>query len=183
MRAVRYLITSAVATALLTVAAHAQTTTQTGPGSAGSPHVKTVWTMGGANISIEYGRPYLKGRPEAQMMPADKPWRTGADQATVLITDKPLTFGSVKLAPGTYTLNTQPGAKEWQLLIGKLKSPGQWGIPYDATLEIGRAPMKLGKASTPAEQVTYSIDKTASGGTLRIEWGTTSASIPFTIGS
>jgi DUF2911 family protein len=183
MRASRSFVTSAVAVTLLSVAAHAQTTVQTGPGSAGSPHVKTSWLLDGAHVSIEYGRPYLKGRPEAQMMPLDKPWRTGADQATVLTTDKPLKFGTLNLPAGSYTLNTQPGAKSWQLLVGKLKSPGQWGIPYDASLEIGRALMKLGKTRELVEQVTYSIDRAGGTNTLRIEWGSTSASIPFTIGS
>ena len=106
----------------------AQKTSQVHPGKGGSPHVKTEWTIDGASISIEYGRPSVKGRPESELMPAGKPWRTGADEATVLTTDKALTFGTLKLQPGTYTINTEPGDKQWQLIIGKLGKPGQWGI-------------------------------------------------------
>jgi hypothetical protein len=118
------------------------------------------------------------------MMPPGKPWRTGADEATILTTDKALKFGSISLAPGSYTINTEPGEGEWQLLVGKLgeKGQAQWGIPYQKDLEMGRAPMKVGKTAKPVEQLTISIDDTASGGTLRVEWGTTSASIPFTVG-
>src|SRR6266511_4355707 len=119
----------------------AQKTTALGTGSGGSPHVRTQWAVDGANISIEYGRPYLKGREEAKMMPPGTPWRTGADQATIITTDKALKFGTVSLAPGTYTINTQPGAA-WQLIFGRLEKPGQWGIPYNPKLEIGRTPMK-----------------------------------------
>ncbi len=165
------------------MSAGAQTTTQTGVGGGGSPHVKTDWTMGTAHVSVSYGRPSLKGRAESAMMPVGKPWRTGADEATVLTTDKPLKFGTVMLAPGSYTINTEPGADSWQVIFGKLSSPKQWGVPYKPALEIGRAPMTLGKTSAPVEQVTYSIDKASNGGTLRIEWGTTSASVPFTLGS
>jgi hypothetical protein len=150
-------------------------------GKGGSPHVKTEWTIDGANLSIEYGRPSLKGRTEAEMMPPGKPWRTGADEATVLTTDKVLKFGSLSLTPGTYTLNTQPGDKEWQLIVGKLGKPGQWGVPYNASLEIGRTPMQVGKTKAPVEQLTISIDDSAKGGTLRVEWGTTSATVPFTV--
>jgi Protein of unknown function (DUF2911) len=182
MRRPALTIAAAAVATVFSVALNAQKTTDVHGGK--SPHVKTEYTIDGANISITYGRPYLKGRTEAQMMPPGKPWRTGADEATILTTDKPLKFGSISLAPGSHTLNTEPGATEWQLLVGKLgdKGQGQWGIPYQKDLEIGRAPMKVGKASTPAEQLTISIDDTASGGTLVVEWGTTRASIPFTVG-
>ena len=160
----------------------AQKTTQVHPGKGGSPHVRTEWTIDGANLSIEYGKPSLKGRPEAELMPAGKPWRTGADEATVLKTDKAIKFGTLSLQPGTYTLNTEPGDKGWQLIVGKLEKPGQWGVPYNPSLEIGRAPMTVSPAKAPAEQVTISIDDTAQGGTLKVEWGTKVASIPFTIG-
>jgi hypothetical protein len=178
----RILTTALVAAVSLSVTMSAQKTTQVHPGKAGSPHVRSEWTIDGASLAVEYGRPFLKGRPESQMMPPGKPWRTGADEATVLTTDRALKLGTLSLAPGSYTLNTQPGDTEWQLIVGKLGKPGQWGIPYNASLEIGRAPMKVGKTKAPVEQVTIAIDDTASGGTLRVEWGTTSASIPFTIG-
>jgi hypothetical protein len=167
---------------LLVATAYAQKTTEVHPGKGGSPHVRSAWTIDGAQISVEYGRPYLKGRPEATMMPPGKPWRTGADEATVLTTDKPLKFGAMSLPAGSYTINTQPGEKEWQIIFGKLSQPGQWGIPYNASLEIGRAPMSISKANTPVEQLTISIDDTPAGAKLRIEWGSTSAQTPFTVG-
>jgi hypothetical protein len=161
----------------------AQKTTELKTGSGGSPHVRTDWMLDGANLSIEYGRPLLKGRTESQMMPPGREWRTGADAATIITTDKALKFGSVSLAPGTYTINTVPGEKEWQLVLGRLEKPGQWGIPYQKQLEIGRTPMKVGKAAKPVENVTISIDDApGNGAVLRIEWGTTSATAPLTIG-
>ena len=173
------IVSMLVAAAAVTALAD-QKTTPVHPGKGGSPHVKSEWTIDGANIAIEYGKPSLKGRPESQLMPPGQPWRTGADEATVLTTDKMLMFGSVHLAPGSYTINTQPGEKEWQLILGKVGKPGQWGVPYQQALEIGRAPMSVGKTKAPVEQVTISIDDTPKGGTLRVEWGTVSASIPFT---
>jgi hypothetical protein len=160
----------------------AQQTTQVHPGRGGSPHVKTTWVIDGANISIEYGRPSVKGRPDAQLMPPDTPWRTGSDEATLLTTDKPLKFGALAVPAGTHTINTQPGATEWQLIIGNVEKPGQWGIPYKPEFEKGRAPMKIGKTAAPVEMLTISIDDTAAGAMLRVEWGTQSATIPFTVG-
>ena len=161
----------------------AQKITDLGAGGGGSPHVKAEWTVDGATIAIEYGRPSLKGRPEAQLMPAGQPWRTGADQATTITSNKPLTFGSVKLAANTpYTINTIPGDKQWQIVFGKLSKPGQWGIPYQSALEIGKEPMTVSRAAKPVEQLTISIDDTAAGATLRIEWGSVSATAPFKVG-
>lgn len=161
----------------------AQKTTELKTGGGGSPHVRTDWTIDGANISIEYGRPFLKGRPEAQMMPPGREWRTGADAATIITSDKPLKFGAISLSPGTHTINTVPSDKEWQLVLGRLEKPGQWGIPYQKHLEIGRTAMKVGKTAKPVENVTISIDDTAgNGAVLRVEWGTTSVTAPFTIG-
>ena len=159
-----------------------QKVTQTGTGGGGSPHVKAESTIDGAAITIEYGRPSLKGRSEAQLMPPGSPWRLGADQATTITSSKPLTFGSVKLTANTaYTLNAIPGDKEWQLVFGKLDKPAQWGIPYQPALELGKTKMTVGKAAAPVEQLTISIDDTAAGGTLRIEWGTVSATAPFKV--
>ena len=177
---------SAIVTALIVASSafvSAQKTTELKTGGGGSPHVRTAWTIDGASISIEYGRPFLKGRPEAQMMPPGREWRTGADEATIITTDKPLKFGAISVKPGTYTINTVPGDKEWQLVLGRLSKPGQWGIPYQKDLEIGRTPMKIGKTSKPIENVTISIDDApGNAATLRIEWGTTSAAAPFTVG-
>lgn len=158
----------------------AQKTTQVHPGKAGSPHVKSEFVVDGANISITYGRPSLKGRTVGkEVAPFGKEWRTGADEATTLTTDKALMFGSLHVNPGTYTIYTVPNEKEWTLVVSK--KTGQWGIPYPAGEDLGRAPMTVSKAPKPAEQLTISIEDAAKGGTLHVDWGTTRASIPFTI--
>jgi hypothetical protein len=176
----KFLMMAALAAALGAVAT-AQQGQQTTVGGGGSPHWKSDLTVDGAKVVLEYGRPSLKGRPESQLMPPGQPWRTGADEATIITTDKPLTFGTLTLQPGTYTINTQPG-DTWQLIFGKLGKPGQWGVPYQPALEIGRVPMTSGKTKAPVEQLTISIDDTAAGATLRVEWGTTSATAPFKVG-
>src|SRR5262245_31801447 len=108
-RAVSMLAT-AVAIAALGAVASAQKTTELKTGKGGSTHVRTDWVIDGANISIEYGRPALKGRtPGKDVDPyAGKEWRTGADEATTLKTDKMLMFGSLHVPAGTYTIYTMP---------------------------------------------------------------------------
>ncbi len=180
MRKYVHVMTAIAAATALTAAAGAQQVTPVHPGKGGSPHVRAAWTVDGAKISIEYGRPFLKGRALEQLAPAGKPWRTGADEATTLVTDKDLKFGTLAVPAGTYTLYTVPGEKEWQLIVSK--KTGQWGVPYPEGADLGRVPMKVGKTASPVEQLTIAIDDTAAGGTLRVEWGSTSASVPFTVG-
>ncbi len=175
----RFAFAAAVAFAFAATAG-AQQTTQVHPGKGGSPHVKTQWTVDGATISITYGRPFLKGRTVGKdVAPVGKEWRTGADEATTLETDKALSFGTLQVPAGTYTLYTVPGESEWQLVISK--KTGQWGVPYPAGEDLGRVPMTVEKASTPAEQLTVSVDDTPTGGTLSVAWGTTTASTAFTV--
>jgi hypothetical protein len=145
---------------------HAQKTTQVHPGKAGSPHVRTEYTIDGANVSIEYGRPSLKGRVMGKDVDPyeGREWRTGADEAPA----------------GTYTLYTIPTGGTWQLIVSK--KTGQWGIPYPKGEDLGRVPMTVGKAPSAAEQLTITLQDTQTGGTLHIDWGTTRASIPFTVG-
>ena len=181
MRIVSTFLTTAAIAASLGTIAYGQQGQQTKVGGGGSPHWKAEVTVDGAKLVLEYGRPSLKGRPEAQLMPPGQPWRTGADEATVITTDKTLTFGTLKLEPGTYTINTEPG-ETWQLIFGKLAKPNQWGIPYQSPLEIGRVPMTMGKTAAPVEQVTITIADTPAGGTLRVDWGTTSVTAPFKVG-
>lgn len=161
----------------------AQKSVQTSPGTGGSPHFRSDWDVKGAHITIEYGRPYLKGRTIGkEVAPYGEPWRTGADEATTITSTKPLKLGTIPLAANaTYTINTLPNANHWDLIIGKLSEKGQWGIPYQPNLEIARTPMTLGKTKAPVEEETISIDPSSTGGTLRIEWGTVSVSVPFTV--
>jgi hypothetical protein len=112
-------------------------------------------------------------------MPPGQVWRTGADEATTLKTDKMLMFGTTHLSAGTYTLWTVPGEKEWQLVINK--QTGQWGTQYSQAQDIARVPMTLTVLPKPVEQLTISIDDTPQGAVLRIEWGTRSARIPFSV--
>lgn len=158
----------------------AQKTTEVHPGKGGSPHVRTQWMIDGANISVEYGRPALKGRSEATLMPTGRVWRMGADEQTTLVTDKPLKFGTVSVPAGTYGLHAMVGDPNWQLIVSK-RDKG-WGIPYPEGQDLGRVPMTMGKTAKPVELLTISVDDTPAGGVLRVEWGSKSATVPFTVG-
>jgi hypothetical protein len=101
----------------------AQKTTPLKSGSGGSPHVRSEWAIDGANISIEYGRPAMKGRPEALMLPAGQIWRTGADEQTTL-NRQAAEAGRADGSAGTYGLHSIAG-----VAADRVEAPGRLGHP------------------------------------------------------
>jgi hypothetical protein len=146
-----------------------------------SPHETVKGAIDGAQITIEYGRPYMKGRQvEGGLIPYDRVWRTGADEATTLTTDKALKIGNVSVPAGKYTLYTQASESEWKLVINK--QTGQWGTVYDEKQDLARVPMTKKALTEPLEQFTIAIDDgSGPGGTIKLSWNKTEASVPVTV--
>jgi len=176
---VRSMQIAAAVVALTVTTAAAQKVVSTKMGGGGSPHETVEWSVGGAKITITYGRPFLKGRSLDTLAPAGKIWRTGADAATTLTTDKALMFGSLMVPAGTYTLYTVPGPTTWKLVVSK--QTGQWGTEYREEMDLGRADLKVEKLPKPADQFTISIVEAGGSPTLNLDWGTTRATTPFMV--
>lgn len=145
-----------------------------------SPHETVKATIDGANVSITYGRPYAKGRKIfGGLVPYGQVWRTGADEATILETDKALMFGPLHVNPGKVSLYSVVTEKGWNLVINK--QTGQWGTEYAQGQDVGRVPMKVETLPAPVEQLTIAIEKNPAGkgGVLVISWENTKASLAF----
>ena len=174
MRRVLLILTVAVAVVTVTLAlpadVRAQKVVSTTPGKGGSPHETVEYKVGDATVTIIYGRPYMKGRSLETLAPTGKVYRTGADEATTLKTDKPLQIGKLAVPAGTYTLYTLPGSP-WQLIVNK--QTGQWGTEYREGEDLGRTPMTAGKLASPSEQLTLAIV----GANLELHWGTMKQSV------
>lgn len=92
-----------------------------------SPKVTVTGKVDDANVTITYSSPSVKGRKIwGELVPYGKVWRSGANEATILETDKELKVAGKELPAGKYSLYTLPGEKEWQVIINS--QTGQWGI-------------------------------------------------------
>ncbi|HTV01290.1 MAG TPA: DUF2911 domain-containing protein [Luteitalea sp.] len=175
MRRALFVLTAVLAVGFCTLAvpsaALAQKVVSTTPGKGGSPHETVEYKVGAATVTITYGRPSLKGRGLDSLTPADKVWRTGADEATTLKTDKNLQIGTLAVPAGTYTLYTLPSAKGWHLIVNK--QTGQWGTEYKQGEDLGRVPMTAGTLPKPAEQLVVAVV----GSNLEVHWGTMKQSV------
>lgn len=97
-----------------------------------SPPETATGTIAGAEIKVNYSSPAVKGRKIwGGLVPYDKVWRTGANEATIFETSKDITIDGKTLKAGKYSLYTKPGEKEWQVIFNS--QTGQWGINHDGS--------------------------------------------------
>jgi hypothetical protein len=127
--------------------------------------------IGDALLTIDYGRPLLRGRTLlGDVIPYDRVWRTGANEATQFTTSRVIKVGGLQVPAGTYTLFTSPHASGVDLIVNK--QTGEWGTQYDGTLDLGRVRMTSEVATTPVEAFTISvIPGNHRDGKLVLEWG------------
>jgi hypothetical protein len=146
-----------------------------------SPRDTSHAMFGDAMVMVDYGRPHMRGRRVyGGIVPYGEVWRTGANAATQLILDHPITIGGTAVPAGTYTLWTLPTANGAQLIINK--QHGQWGTEYHADQDLVRLPLNRTALSTPVEQFTIIVQPSGgSAGSLRLQWENTEYSIPFTV--
>ena len=146
-----------------------------------SPHETHEFTVEGAKITISYGRPSMRGRKIfGALVPYNRVWMPGADEATIFETDTPLQFGDFKMAAGKYSLYTMPSDKQWMLIINK--RTGQWHTVYAPGDDLAKLPMSAEPLSAPVEQLTISaVSRKPAGGAVQLEWEQTRFSVPFTV--
>jgi hypothetical protein len=141
------------------------------------PGTAEVTFSDGKKVTIDYSRPSAKGRKiVGGLVPYDKVWRTGANEATSLKTDVDLDIGGAAVSAGSYTLYTLPSQNSWKLIINK--QTGQWGTVYDEAQDLARVDMKTTTLSQPVEQFTISLDKQGGDSAqLKLQWEKTQAAV------
>jgi len=120
-------------------------------------------TKGGASITINYSSPAVKGRKIwGDLVPYDKVWRAGANEATLITTDKDISVEGKALPAGKYSLYAIAGEKEWTIIINS--ATGQWGINRDGTTtedpakDVLRVTVKSETSKEFNERLTYMVD-------------------------
>lgn len=159
-----------------------------------SPHETTSTVVGdrrtGNRITVTYGRPFTKDPKTGEvrkiwggLVPWGKAFRLGADEATLLLTQKPLVFGDTTVPAGAHTLYLAP-SESGPTQLAFSSNLGKWGVPVDETRDVARIPLEKTTLETPVDQLTIVIenDAAAGGGVLKISWENTLFSTPFTVG-
>jgi hypothetical protein len=132
-----------------------------------SPPAKATAVVGKTTVTIEYSQPSVKGRKVwGELVPYDKVWRTGANEATTFEVSSAVKVEGKDLPAGKYSLYTIPGESEWVIIFNK--EPNQWGAyNYDASKDALRVNVKPGKSSEMTELLTFMVGK---DGMVALTW-------------
>jgi len=145
-----------------------------------SPRDTTRATIGSAHLLVDYGRPSKRGRQVVgKLIPYNEWWRTGANEATTLVTDKDLVFGSTTIPAGTYTMvSLLQKSGPWLLIINKQTK--EWGTEYHPEQDLARIPMTTTEVSPSVEKFVIHIVPQGSGGAIQLVWDTVQGTATFT---
>lgn len=129
-----------------------------------SPPATATGKVNGATITINYSSPSVKGRQIwGSLVPYDKVWRAGANEATIFETDKDIMVEGKPLKAGKYSLYAIPGQSKWTIIFNS--QTGQWGIKMDGSTtedpakDVLRVDVKPKKSSAFQEKLIYNVGK------------------------
>ncbi|MGH9328123.1 MAG: DUF2911 domain-containing protein [Terriglobia bacterium] len=142
---------------------------------AGNPRGKVTARVGRATVTIEYGRPSVRGRNVLNLIAPGQLWRLGVDAPTTIQSDVALEVGGKAVPKGKHILLVryiEPGI--WSLVVSK-QPAGQ----YDPASRIAEVLTHFESRPTLTEQVTIQIDNRHNPESIDITWGRYLLIAPF----
>ena len=146
---------------------------------ANSPRQIIKQNFGIGSIEINYSRPSVKERKIfGELVPLEKLWRTGANEATKITFTEPVEIGGKKVDTGSYALYTIPGEKKWEIILNK--GIGNWGTDgYKESEDVARFKVKVSKTKKPFETFNIEIiNMKADSCSIVLQWDSVYLSIP-----
>ncbi len=143
-----------------------------------SPRDTVRAAIGGAHLLVDYSRPAMRGRTVfgGLLAPFGQVWRTGADAATQLVTDRDVQIGGTLVPAGTYSIFSVPTATGWLLVLNR--QHGQWGTEYHPERDLARIPLRIRSLSRQVERFTIALTPAGTAaGTLRLAWANREGSV------
>ncbi len=146
-----------------------------------SPMALAATRIDGGNtyVKVVYGSPRARGREIfGGLVPYDRVWRTGANEATELTLTGPVTFAGEPLKAGTYAIFSIPNEDSWTIILNN--GLGQWGAyEYDDELDLLRVEVPVEEAGAIHDAFTIRFDEAAGGTDMVILWDQTLVRVPI----
>lgn len=132
-----------------------------------SPPARSIISLGDTEVFITYSQPAKKERNLwGELVPYDKVWRTGANEATVLSTTGDILVNGDTLLAGNYALYTIPAKNRWTVILNTKYEV--WGAyDYDQSLDVLRFEVEPSTTDESMERMTFDIDD---AGTVQFAW-------------
>ncbi len=132
---------------------------------------------GPSRMTIDYGQPHARGRTIfGGLVPYGEVWRLGANWATSLTLDVPMSIGDLTVPRGSYTLFFVPHEDGGELIVSE--QTRHWGTDYDPSRDLGRTSVRRRDRGDPLESLTITLapvfpqeEGAVPAGMLRIAWG------------
>ena len=138
-------------------------------------------SFGSSTVSINYGRPQLKGRDMLGQATDGMVWRMGMNEATEIKTDADLKFGETVIPKGSYSLwMKKVGADQWHLVFNK--KTGIWGTEHSDADDFAEFPLTM--STNPESVERFTVELTTANettGALKAMWGTAVLTADFTV--
>ena len=150
-----------------------------------SPKKNVAFKVDDLKLNVFYNRPSKRERQIfGALVPYDKVWRTGANEATTFQTNKALNINETTLAAGKYTLWTIPNDTAWSVIFNAKQYP--WGVDHE-TLEPMRQPefdvvnciAPVEHLNTIVEQFTIAFDNSTDQLFMTMAWDNVRIKIPL----
>ena len=162
----------------LSVAAYSQFTLP-----AASPRQKVEQQFSMSKITVDYGRPGVKGRKIfGDLVPFGKVWRAGANSSTKITFEQSVNFGGKTVSAGTYGLFVIPTEKEWKVILNK--DSQQWGAyTFDEKLNVVDVTVPIQKLAEKQEWFVIELNPVDENAVnLVMKWDFTKVELPLKIG-
>lgn len=139
----------------------------------------TMIRIGDTTVKVCYSRPSARGRVIfGELVPFERPWRTGANEPTLLHLPFPAEVAGAHVEPGRYLLLTVPGPAEWAVLLNTSESTTTQDMFADM-VEVARGTAVVESLDAPVEVFTIRATGGDREGELILEWERTRVRIPI----
>tara|TARA_R110002124_G_scaffold273595_2_gene443085 strand:- start:106 stop:633 length:528 start_codon:yes stop_codon:yes gene_type:complete len=149
-----------------------------------SPKDSAKISLNDLDIKVEYNRPSKREREIfGALVPFDKVWRTGANEATTFSCNKDLIIDGMLLKNGKYTIWTVPMDTSWKVMFNSKQY--EWGVNekmipmWDPNYDVIEIEVPTKQLEETVEEFTIAFDNTTGNLKLTMAWDTTKIEVPI----
>jgi len=139
-------------------------------------------TVGGTEISINYGSPGKRGRVIWNgLVSYDQVWVTGSHWATAITFGQDVKIEGTTIPAGTYGFFTIPGRENWTLILNEVYDQ-HLAEEYQQSQDLVRVQVQAKELEDVVQRLTYELEDLGDGkGMIHMSWDQVQVSLAFDV--